>query len=138
MAYDIDTAGRGAATFGASELSALVGEAQRRGIERLTDVTVVRLPEGKDPDEVMRDTPDAWREATEKPEPIMEYIIDSQARRFDLRTSGRVANASSKRSCRCCAASQIRPNVTPTCAASPSAAGSRSGRCWKSCAGRHR
>lgn len=86
LAYDIDAAGRGAATFGASELSALVGEAQRRGIERLTDVTVVRLPEGKDPDEVMRDTPDAWRDATEKPEPIMEYIIDSQARRFDLRT----------------------------------------------------
>ena len=85
LAYDIDAAGRGAATFGASELSALVGEAQRRGIERLTDVTVVRLPEGKDPDEVMRDDPDAWRAATERPEPIMEYIIDSHARRFDLR-----------------------------------------------------
>jgi DNA primase len=85
LAYDIDAAGRGAATFGASELSALVGEAQRRGIERLTDVTVVRLPEGKDPDELMRDDPDAWRAATERPEPIMEYIIDSHARRFDLR-----------------------------------------------------
>src|SRR5262249_1525708 len=47
---------------------------------------VVRLPDGKDPDEVMRDTPAAWRDATQKPEPIMEYIIDSQARRFDLRT----------------------------------------------------
>jgi DNA primase len=84
LAYDIDPAGRGAAAFGASELSALVGEAQRRGTERLTDVTVVRLPEGKDPDEVMRDAPAVWRDATERPEPIMEYIIDSHARRFDL------------------------------------------------------
>src|SRR5215213_1714544 len=66
LAYDIDSAGRGAATFGASELSALVGEAQRRGIERLTDVTVVRLPDGKDPDELMRDAPAAWREASER------------------------------------------------------------------------
>ncbi len=87
MAYDVDAAGQSAATFGATELSALVGEIERspyRG--RLTDVDVVRLPEGRDPDELMRDDPDAWRTATEQPQPIMEYLIDHYARRHDPRS----------------------------------------------------
>ncbi len=87
LAYDVDAAGQSAATFGATELTALVGEIERspyRG--RLTDVDVVRLPDGKDPDEVMRDEPDTWRSATSSPQPIMEYLIDHYAARFDPRT----------------------------------------------------
>jgi DNA primase len=87
LAYDVDAAGQGAAAFGATELTALVGEIERspyRG--RLTDVDVVRLPDGRDPDEVMRDDPDTWRAATEQPQPIMEYLIDTHARRHDPRT----------------------------------------------------
>jgi DNA primase len=87
LAYDVDAAGQGAATFGATELSALVGEIERsahRG--RLTDVGVVRLPDGRDPDEVMRDDPDAWRAATNDPQPIVEYLIDNFARRHDPRS----------------------------------------------------
>ena len=62
LAYDVDAAGQSAATFGATELTALVGEIERspyRG--RLTDVDVVRLPDDRDPDEVIRDDPEAWR-----------------------------------------------------------------------------
>ena len=80
-------AGQGAATFGATELTALVGEIERsahRG--RLTDVDVVRLPDGKDPDEVIRDDPETWRAATEQPQPIMEFLIDQAAERHDPRT----------------------------------------------------
>jgi DNA primase len=87
LAYDVDTAGQSAATFGATELTTLVGEIERspyRG--RLTDVDVVRLPDGKDPDEVIRDDPDAWRAATESPQPIMEFLIDRAASRNDQRT----------------------------------------------------
>ncbi len=87
LAYDVDSAGQGAAAFGAKELTALIGEIERsphRG--RLTDVGVVRLPDGRDPDEVMRDDPDAWRRATEEPQAIMEYLIDSYAKRHDPRT----------------------------------------------------
>ena len=87
LAYDVDKAGQDAATFGARELTALVGEIERseyRG--RLTDVDVVRLPAGKDPDEVIRDTPDVWRQATEQPMPIMEFLIEQAASRHDLRT----------------------------------------------------
>jgi len=87
LAYDVDAAGQDAATFGARELTALVGEIERsehRG--RLTDVDVVRLPEGRDPDEVIRDTPEVWRTATEAPQPIMDFLIDQAAARHDLRT----------------------------------------------------
>ena len=87
LAYDVDAAGQSAATFGATELTALVGEIERspyRG--RLTDVDVVRLPDGRDPDEVIRDDPDAWRAATESPQPIMEFLIDRAASRHDQRT----------------------------------------------------
>jgi DNA primase len=87
LAYDVDAAGQNAATFGATELTALVGEIERspyRG--RLTDVDVVRLPDGRDPDEVIRDDPEAWRAATESPQPIMEFLIDRAASRHDQRT----------------------------------------------------
>jgi DNA primase len=87
LAYDVDAAGQSAATFGATELTALVGEIERspyRG--RLTDVDVVRLPDGRDPDEVIRDDPDAWRTATESPQPIIEFLIDRAAARHDQRS----------------------------------------------------
>ncbi len=91
LAYDVDAAGQGAAAFGATELTALVGEIERspyRG--RLTDVDVVRLPDGRDPDEIIRDDPEIWREATENPQPIMEFLIDRAAARYDQSTvSGR-------------------------------------------------
>jgi DNA primase len=89
LAYDVDAAGQGAAAFGATELTALVGEIERspyRG--RLTDVDVVRLPDGRDPDEIIRDDPDVWREATEHPQPIMEFLIDRAASRHDPSTVG--------------------------------------------------
>jgi DNA primase len=87
LAYDVDAAGQNAATFGATELTALVGEIERspyRG--RLTDVDVIRLPDDRDPDEVIRDDPEAWRAATENPQPIMEFLIDRAAARHDQRT----------------------------------------------------
>ena len=72
---------------GPRKLTALVGEIERspyRG--RLTDVDVVRLPDDRDPDEVIRDEPETWRAATEHPQPIMEFLIDRAATRHDQRT----------------------------------------------------
>jgi DNA primase len=91
LAYDVDAAGQSAATFGATELTALVAEIERSPYrERLTDVDVVRLPAGRDPDEVIRDDPATWRAASENPQPIMDFLIDRYAARFDPKTiSGR-------------------------------------------------
>jgi DNA primase len=46
----------------------------------------VRLPEGKDPDEVIRESPDLWREAARTPDPILAFLIDHHASRVDART----------------------------------------------------
>jgi DNA primase len=87
LAYDVDPAGQSAGTFGVTELNALIGEVQAgdTGVG-LTDVGVVRLPEGKDPDEVIREAPDTWREATRTPVQILAYLIDYHAGRVDLHT----------------------------------------------------
>ncbi|MER3418127.1 MAG: DNA primase, partial [Chloroflexota bacterium] len=48
LAYDVDPAGQSAGAFGISELTALISEVQTSGADfGLTDVGVVRLPEGR-------------------------------------------------------------------------------------------
>ena len=86
LAYDVDPAGQSAGTFGVTELNNLISEVQADGGVGLTDVGVVRLPEGKDPDEVIRESPDTWREAVRTPDPILAYLIDHHASRVDVRT----------------------------------------------------
>jgi DNA primase len=89
LAYDVDPAGQKAGTFGAQALSSLIGQlaATESGIE-LDDVRVVRLPDGKDPDEVLRDSPDRWREEVRTAQPIIEYLVDIHAKTYDLKTPG--------------------------------------------------
>ena len=87
LAYDVDPAGQSAGTFGATELTALISEIQHSGARiGLTEVGVVRLPEGKDPDEVIRDDRAAWEAATAEPQPIMDYLVEYFAARHDPRT----------------------------------------------------
>jgi DNA primase len=87
LAYDVDPAGQHAGSIGGAELFRLIGAlaAEETGVE-ITNVRVARLPEGKDPDEVIRDTPDLWREAVRTAQPIMEFLIDYYATAFDMRT----------------------------------------------------
>ena len=89
LAYDVDAAGEKAGTLGAASLEALIRQLARddAGVE-LDDVRVVRLPEGKDPDEVLRETPAAWGDAIRDARPIVDHLIDTYARVHDLRTPG--------------------------------------------------
>jgi len=89
LAYDVDSAGVKAGTFGATELLKLVIELG--GAESgpsLVDVGVVRLPDNRDPDEVMRDDPDLWRSATAHPVPVVEHLIEMSANAHDLKDLG--------------------------------------------------
>ena len=73
-------------------LVGLIGELQRdtSGV-KLEDVRVARLPDGKDPDDVVRETPAVWEAAIAKAKPLLEYLIDHHTGRFDLKTSsGRI------------------------------------------------
>jgi DNA primase len=89
LAYDVDAAGEKAGTFGATALEELIRQLapDDSGVE-LDDVRVVRLPAGKDPDEVVRDSPDEWREGVRTARPIVDHLIDVHARAHDLRTPG--------------------------------------------------
>jgi DNA primase len=59
---------------------------------KLEDVRVARLPDGKDPDEVIREDPSAWESAIGRAKPLVEYLIDHHASRHDLKTAtGRIA-----------------------------------------------
>src|SRR3990172_2618562 len=92
LAYDVDAAGEKAGTLGVTALAGLIGQLQAdtSGV-KLEDVRVARLPDGKDPDEVVRESPAAWEAAIAKAKPLVEYLIDHHAGRFDLKTmSGRI------------------------------------------------
>jgi len=88
LAYDVDPAGQHAGSIGGAELFHLIGSlaAEDTGVE-ITRVRVARLPEGKDPDEVIRDTPDLWRESIRTAQPIVEFLIDYYATAYDVRTA---------------------------------------------------
>ena len=49
---------------------------------------VVQLPDGRDPDEILRDEPDRWREEVRTAKPIIDHLIGVHARANDLRTPG--------------------------------------------------
>ena len=89
LAYDVDPAGERAGTLGVTALEQLTRQlaAVDAGVE-LDEVRVARLPDGKDPDEVIRDAPDTWREAIRTALPIVEYLIEFHARSADMRTTG--------------------------------------------------
>jgi hypothetical protein len=89
LAYDVDAAGQKAGTFGVQALQGLIGQlaATESGIE-LDEVRVVRMPDGKDPDELLRDSPDRWREEVRTAQPIVEYLVDTYAKTYDLKTPG--------------------------------------------------
>lgn len=89
LAYDVDAAGQKAGTFGVQALEGLIGQlaATESGVE-LDEVRVVRLPDGKDPDEVVRESADLWREEVRTAQPIVDFLIDTYARTYDLKTPG--------------------------------------------------
>ena len=92
LAYDVDAAGEKAGTLGVQALAGLVGQLQNdsSGV-KLEDVRVARLPDGKDPDEVVRESPEAWTAAIATAKPLVEYLIGHHAARFDLKlASGRI------------------------------------------------
>jgi DNA primase len=92
LAYDVDPAGERAGTVGVTALTGLIGQLQTddSGV-KLEDVRVVGLPDGKDPDEVIRQAPATWEASLAKAKPLVEYLIGHHAGRFDLKQStGRI------------------------------------------------
>jgi DNA primase len=88
LAYDVDPAGQHAGSVGGAELLRLIDALATpgAGVDGAR-VRVARLPEGKDPDEVIREQPDLWREAIRTAQPILQFLIDYYATAFNVRTA---------------------------------------------------
>jgi len=49
-----------------------------------TEITIISMPEGKDPDEVIRENPDKWQQLVNDAQPLMDYLFNVTAKGFDL------------------------------------------------------
>jgi len=72
LAFDMDKAGQAAA---------------KRGIELALqeelDVSVIAIPEGKDPADTVKNNPKEWIEAAEKSQPVMDFYFDQAFSKFN-------------------------------------------------------
>jgi len=48
------------------------------------DLKVILLPRGKDPDEVIRESPEEWRRLIDKASPLMDYLLAAITSKLDL------------------------------------------------------
>jgi DNA primase len=69
LAYDVDVAGEAATERGLIE---------ELGPDEVRKVRVIRIPAGKDPDELVRSDPDGWRQAVADAKPVMDYFLDRE------------------------------------------------------------
>lgn len=75
LAYDVDLAGEAATQRGLlTELGPVVSK-----------VRVIRIPAGKDPDELIRTDPDAWRAAVASATELLPYFMERAAAEVDMR-----------------------------------------------------
>ena len=76
LAYDVDLAGEAATQRGLLE--------ELGPDQAVSKVRVIRIGSGKDPDELIRSDPDAWRRAVAEAQPVIEYFIERAASGVDL------------------------------------------------------
>ena len=94
LALDADAAGQMATIRGIETMQgALDSESHpvpdAQGIVRFerklkTDISVVSLPVGKDPDELIRTAPDSWPGVVASARPFMDFTIDTVTRGLDM------------------------------------------------------
>ena len=95
MALDADAAGQ-QATLRSLESSWKVFQTQAAGRAQSTtlfqrqdvaDLKVAALPEGKDPDEVIRESPDQWASLIENARPLFEFVLPALSAQVDITTA---------------------------------------------------
>ena len=76
LGYDVDLAGDSAAREGLL--------AQLGADHSVSKVRIIRIPDGKDPDELIRGNPEAWREAVASAKEVVGFAIDRLASEADM------------------------------------------------------
>jgi DNA primase len=97
LALDPDIAGVKATMRGLNVAQQTLGEGQQvsfdpRGMMRYTgmlnmDIRVVTLPEGQDPDDLIRENPGAWEALITRAIPVAEYVIQQSTAHLDKHSS---------------------------------------------------
>lgn len=78
LAYDVDLAGEAATQRGLLE--------ELGPDQAVSKVRVVRIPAGKDPDELIRTDPGAWRTAVAEAPAVLDYFMDRAVEAVDTAT----------------------------------------------------
>lgn len=86
LALDADTAGQ-EATVRSLEASWRAMERRRFGQREEVKLLIAEMPEGRDPDDLIRQSPDQWDEIVRSAVPYMDYLIPALARRYDVSSS---------------------------------------------------
>jgi len=73
LAFDVDVAGENATQRGID-----------LALKEEVNVKIISVPEGKDPDECLKENPEAWFEATKQAKSIMNYYLDFALKDKDL------------------------------------------------------
>jgi DNA primase len=76
LGYDVDLAGDSAAREGLL--------AQLGADHSVSKVRIIRIPGGKDPDELIRTNPDSWREAVSSAKEVVGFAVDRLASEADM------------------------------------------------------
>lgn len=74
LAFDMDNAGEMALERG-----------MREAMREEMNISIIRLPNGKDPDECIKNNPKEWEESVKSARPMMEYMFEKTFKDLDLR-----------------------------------------------------
>ena len=85
LALDADAAGQ-EATLRSLEASWRAMERRRFGQREEVALRIAVMPEGRDPDDLIRESPDGWDEIVRSAVPYMDFVIPAFAGRHDLST----------------------------------------------------
>ena len=85
LALDADAAGQ-EATLRSLEVSWQAMERRRRGQRQQIALLIAKLPNERDPDDIIRQSPDQWGRVVGSAAPYMDFLITALVRRHDVST----------------------------------------------------
>lgn len=84
LAMDADEAGKAANLRAIQVVAAAERPTRAQERPRSIDIRVLALPRGKDPDELIRNEPEAWQAAIESARPVVDHLIAIVSAGLDL------------------------------------------------------